>query len=105
MIVASRWRKIQDLFDRALEEPEAVRQGWLENACADDADLLKEVTSLLDSEKTGGSIGDHVFDAVKAAIGSFDQEQLPRVVGAYRLIRQIGRGGMGTVYLAERADG
>jgi len=105
MIEASRWQKIQDLFDRALEEPEAVRQAWLLEACADDTDLLKEVRSLLKAEKTVGSIRDQVFDAVRAAIGSFEQEEFPRIVGSYRLLRQIGRGGMGTVYLAERADG
>jgi serine/threonine protein kinase len=103
----SRWRKIEDLFHKALEQPEPERQHWLENACAGDDSLLREVESLLDSEKSDASLSirEHVAGAATAMADALERDSLPRKVGPYRLLRQIGRGGMGTVYLAERADG
>jgi len=103
----SRWRKIEDLFHQALEQPEVERQLWLIRACAGDDSLLTEVESLLESEKSGASlcIREHVVGAATAMAKALEQSQCPRRVGPYQLLRQIGRGGMGTVYLAERADG
>jgi serine/threonine-protein kinase len=103
----SRWRKIEDLFHRALEQPEVERQLWLKNACAGDTTLLSEVESLLESEKSSASLSirEHVAGAATAMTKSFERSHLQRRVGPYQLLRQIGRGGMGTVYLAERADG
>lgn len=107
MIDASRWRKIEELFHQALEEPDSERQRWLARACVGDPSLLAEVESLLESEKSGESLSirDHIAGAVKATAKALETDHLPRIVGPYRLLRQIGRGGMGAVYLAERADG
>jgi len=103
----SRRRKIEDLFHQALEQPELERKRWLIKACADDVSLLGEVESLLESEKSSASLSirEHVAGAATAMAEALEQNHLPRRVGPYRLLRQIGRGGMGTVYLAERADG
>ena len=102
-----RWRKIEDLFHGTLEQPEPERAGWLQHACGDDPSLLAEVESLIESEKSAAvpSIHDQVATAVKATAKSLEQDRVPKAIGPYRLLQQIGRGGMGTVYLAERADG
>ena len=104
---SSRWRKIEDLFNQALEKPEPERQLWLTKACAGDTSLLDEVESLLESEKSTAapSIREHIAGAAKATAKALERSHLARPVGPYRLLREIGRGGMGTVYLAERADG
>jgi serine/threonine-protein kinase len=100
---AERWKKVEELFDAALEKPDAERRAFLEEACGEDYPLLDEVWSLLDADTTGHSLLDGVaadhIDLVKelSLEGS--------VVGAWSIKERIGTGGMGAVYLAERADG
>jgi serine/threonine protein kinase/tetratricopeptide (TPR) repeat protein len=105
-MTADRWQKVEEVFHQALEQPEGHRQSWTENACAGDAELCAEVLSLLESDRggAGGFVGARVEQAVRA----LGQESSPSIegqrVGAYQLIRELGRGGMGAVYLAARAD-
>jgi eukaryotic-like serine/threonine-protein kinase len=88
-----RRQQIEALFDAALERPTAERHAYLETASAGDPELLAEVQALL----AANELAEHLFDdTAKAPTGS---------IGPYRVIREIGRGGMGTVHLAERADG
>ena len=82
---------IEDLFEAALERTPEERDGWLEGACGEDRALLADVRALL---------GAH-----ERAEEAFAQAERSSRMGPYRLIREIGRGGMGVVYLAERADG
>jgi serine/threonine protein kinase/tetratricopeptide (TPR) repeat protein len=100
---STRWKQIQDLFAAALERPLADRDAFLRQACAGDEDLYREVTSLLQADSDAHSILDgSAIDAVGIpAELSFEGKR----VGAYRIVKQIGVGGMGAVYLAERADG
>jgi len=102
----SRWRQVEEVFHRALEQPAEQRQAWIDNACAGDEPLRAEVLSLLDSDPTvaGGFVGSRIKHALlELRRESAAQGEGPRV-GAYRLIRELGRGGMGAVYLAVRAD-
>ncbi|REJ75163.1 MAG: hypothetical protein DWQ36_06345 [Acidobacteria bacterium] len=100
-----RWQRVCDLAERAWVLPPSERPGFLAREC-DDPELRREVERLLaadeDSEAFFGSL------AERSGLSPDDdvaKDLSGRQVGAYRLIELIGRGGMGVVYLAERADG
>jgi len=97
------WQRIEELFHAALELETGARPAFLEQACGADTGLLKEVESLLEaSEQAVGFPKSPLWKL--AALRSLDTEPAGARVGAYSLIRVLGRGGMGTVYLASRAD-
>lgn len=100
------WARLKDLFRVAIECDPTMRAAYLDEACADDTVLRAEIGSLLAShDRAENFIESPAFaDAVKALTESPAERIAGRRVGSYRLIREIGRGGMGTLYLAERAD-
>lgn len=98
------WRRIKAVAAEAWGRPQADREAVLSAACASDMALRAAVEQLLDD--------------ADAASGLFERplvEEFPSLVpagiaagarvGTYRVVREIGRGGMGSVYLAERDDG
>jgi len=102
-----RWQQIEALLQSALERKPDQRAAFLAEACADDASLRIEVESLIACEESAANfIEAPVFKAV-AASGVEDQVTpvAGRRLGPYEIIREIGHGGMGVVWLAERADG
>ncbi|MFI5007278.1 MAG: tetratricopeptide repeat protein [Solirubrobacterales bacterium] len=109
-----RWPRVSAVLEAALERPEPERAGYLDEACAGDAELRRQVEELLAADAAAGSF--LAMNAVERAaplvaeIGEGIELQAPalageRIVGAYRLLSQLGEGGMGVVYLAERVDG
>jgi len=95
---ASRWRIVQDLFHQASELEPSARAAFLEASGAD-AQLLHQVHDLLTVDDDPNDTLSHAVVAAAAAVTS-----LPAGIGAYRIVRQLGAGGMGAVYLAVRDD-
>ncbi len=93
-----RWQQIEDLFHRCWELPMADRQKLLSDACSDDPAMRDLVEDMLESKASEGWIRDAVFDALPADAAAREK------VGPYRVVRELGRGGMGVVLLAERDD-
>jgi serine/threonine protein kinase len=100
---SSRWARVEALFHEALKiDDEYRRDDFLRQRCGDDVSLYRDVVTLLTADaQTGDAIG----QAVRGAAEMVEIEAfLGRSVGPWRVVRKIGHGGMGTVYLAERAD-
>ncbi|KAA3660443.1 MAG: serine/threonine protein kinase [Calditrichaeota bacterium] len=98
-----RWNRVQQLFEAALDKPDSERESFLEEACADDESLIAEVRSLLQADAESHSLlQGHALDAVDFPL---EENLVGKKVGHYKITEQIAVGGMGAVYLAERADG
>ncbi|MFN0105992.1 MAG: serine/threonine protein kinase [Bryobacteraceae bacterium] len=100
--MTNKWARVRDVFARASELPEGEAWIYLERTCAGDPSMLDEVRGLLDAERQSVS-----FLAAPAA-ARFDPERPERLIGQrlgpYIIRRELGAGGMGAVYLADRAD-
>jgi len=101
----SDWESIKSLFAEVIERPENERESYLLDRCKGNEDLYDEVRSLLHaSEQSENLIESNAID-LGSKLGSTSSNYAERRFGNYRIIREIGSGGMGTVFLAERDDG
>ena len=107
MIQPDDWRRVDDLLQSALDRETHQRPAFLAEACAGDRALREQVEALLAADQDAGDFLEHPATDEPGRSLSTEPEQsslIGRRIGAYRIVRQLGRGGMGAVYLAERAD-
>ncbi len=102
----ARWQEAKRLFEAAIAMEESQREAWLRDVCGSEAELHAEVQSLLEwhRESTGFLETPAARVAELPVTSTFDQPLVGQSIGAWRIVDIIGRGGMGVVYRAERAD-
>ena len=99
------WERISEILDQALSFEGAERERYLAGACNGDAELRAEVNSLLQSHEEAGRGFLNVPSARADTPQAEKRSQAGRRIGPYLLQKEIGRGGMGEVFAAVRADG
>ncbi len=111
-ISPERWQRLASILDDALDLPPEARAAFLDTACGGDPALRTEIEALIAAdEAAGGFLDDSAADFAATLLEDIERvtagpdPAFGQSVGPYRLVGALGQGGMGMVYLAERADG
>lgn len=101
----TRWNKIKTIFNDACDQPPEERITFVKNACAGDVKLETEILDLLRADEITVGFLDSIQELKEFDIQT-DKflESGTETIGPYKVIRELGKGGMGIVYLVERSD-
>jgi eukaryotic-like serine/threonine-protein kinase len=102
-MTAGRWSEVKAVLSDVLDADATQRPALLDRLCGGDTELRTTVESLLAMESQAGRLDTAFLPG--AALWTDPPEKAPVQIGPYNILREIGRGGMGVVYLADRADG
>ncbi len=98
-----RWQRLKNILADALEQTSfEQRKALLRQSCDDDTELFREAEKLLSHDTTAF---EEFAEFAAMRLRQDEGDRIGQRIGAYAIVRQLGRGGMGAVYLAERADG
>jgi serine/threonine protein kinase len=96
-----RWARVRELFERAIESPPADVDAWVRAESRGDPELRAEVLSLLEHHSRAGSfLADPAGDLLHDILADDQALAEGQTIGPYTIVRELGRGGMGRVYLA-----
>jgi len=97
------WDRLQRLFEAALKLSETERDAFLDRECGDDASLRQKIEALLEADEQ--NLASNERRPLRKYVKAPESEMAGTTVDGWRILERIGSGGMGKVYLAERADG
>jgi serine/threonine protein kinase len=101
-VTPERWQQVEEIFQAALDREPAERAAFLDGACAGDDELKIQAGSLVSAHDAAGDFIEHpaIAQDAQLLLDEHTQSNIGRDVGPYKIVKHIGQGGMGEVYLA-----
>src|SRR4028118_1840717 len=100
-----RWQRVEEIFEAAIAIPQPQRESFLIESCGADDELRSQIAAMLAADENESTLDLDVADLGASVLLAEEVDRnIGRRIGNYKIIREIGRGGMGAVYEAARAD-